>query len=126
MFNQDLTIVNKWYNKNTKKNEYKVHSVKGFYSSNDGISINGTDLVKSDGFISRILMSEENYQGPKDFQNNPTGWTLQKGDYIIKGIVSSVNSIAGLKDNYECMQITNVSIKDYGSLDMQHFEISGD
>lgn len=126
MFNQDLTIVNKWFNKITKKNEYKVNPVKGFYSSNDGISINGTDLVKSDGFVARILTSEKNYQTPKDFQSNPTGWTLQNDDYIIKGIVNEVNSISGLKGNYECMKITKTAIKDYGSLDMQHFEISGD
>lgn len=126
MFNQDLTIVNKWFNKNTKRNEYKVSHVKGFYSSNNGISINGTDLVKSDGFIARILMNEEGYKSPKVFQNNPVGWTLQNDDYIIKGIIDSVNSISEIKDNYECMKITKVAIKDYGSFDMQHYEISGD
>lgn len=126
MFNQDLTIVNKWYNSNTKKNEYKVNSVKGFYSSNEGIVISGTDLVKSDGFITRILMSEEGYQTPKEFQMNPTGWTLQTDDYIVKGIITKVNKISDLKDNYECMKIKNISIKDYGSIDMQHYEISGE
>lgn len=126
MFNQDLTIVNKWFNKNTKRNEYKVSHVKGFYSSNNGISINGTDLVKLDGFIARILMSEEGYQTPKEFQNSPIGWTLQNDDYIIKGIVNTVNKVSELKDNYECMKITKIAIKDYGSIDMQHYEISGD
>lgn len=125
MFDQDLTIVNKWYNKETKKNEYKINPIKGFFSSDNGISINGVDLVKSDGFIARILMSEENYQSPKDFKINPIGWTLQNDDYIVKGIVEEVNSISELKDNYECMKITKIAIKDYGSLDMQHYEISG-
>lgn len=126
MFNQDLTIVNKCFNKNTKRNEYKVSHVKGFYSSNNGISINGTDLVKSDGFIARILMSEEGYQTNKDYQLNPKGWTLKNDDYIIKGIVNEVKSISEMKDSYECMKITKIAIKDYGSVDMQHYEISGD
>ncbi len=126
MFNQDLTIVNKWYNNLSKRSEYKVSHVKGFYSSNNGISINGTDLVKSDGFIARILMSEEGYQTNKDYQLNPKGWTLKNDDYIIKGIVNEVKSISEMKDSYECMKITKIAIKDYGSVDMQHYEISGD
>ena len=126
MFNQDLTIVNKWYNNLSKRNENKVSHVKGFYSSNNGISINGTDLVKSDGFIARILMIEEGYQTNKDYQLNPKGWTLKNDDYIIKGIVNEVKSISEMKDSYECMKITKIAIKDYGSVDMQHYEISGD
>ena len=125
MFNQDITIVNKVFNKETKQNDYVLTPLKGFFSSNNGISINGVDLVKSDGFIARILMNEKGYQNPKEFQLNPEGWTLQNDDYIVKGVIETVNSISQLKDNYECMKITNIAIKDYGSLDMQHYEISG-
>ena len=126
MFNQDLTIVNKWYNKTTKLNEYKVHPVKGFFSSYDGISISGTDLLKQDGFVAYILKSEQGYQTPKDFQKNPTGWTLQNDDYIVKGIVNSVTNISTIQESYECMKITNIAIKDYGSSDMQHYAIKGE
>lgn len=127
MFNQDLTIVNKWFNKETKQNEYKIHHLKGFWSFNEGIEVSGTTLVKSDSFIARILMSEEGYQAPKEFQNNPVGWTLQNDDYIIKGIVNEVSTIAKLKEDYqECMKITNVAIKDYCSDNMKHYAISGE
>lgn len=127
MFNQDLTIVNKWFNKETKKDEYKIHHLKGFFSSSQGVSISNTNLIKNDGFIAGILMSEEGYQTPKDFQSNPSGWTLQNDDYIVKGIVNSVSTIAKLKEDYqECMKITNVAIKDYSSEPMKHFAISGD
>lgn len=127
MFNQDLTIVNKWFNKETKQNEYKVHNLKGFWSSSKGITVSSTTLVNSDGFIARILMSEEGYQTPKEFQNNPVGWTLQNDDYIIKGIVNKVSTIAELKEEYQgCMKITNVAIKDYCSDSMKHFAISGE
>lgn len=127
MFNQDLTIVNKWFNKETKKDEYKIHNVKGFFSSSQGVSVSNTNLVKKDGFIARILMSEKGYQTPKDFQKNPIGWTLQNDDYIVKGIVNSVSTISKLKENYqECMKITNIAIKDYSSDSMKHFAISGD
>ena len=124
MFNQDLTIVNKWYNKDTKKNEYKVYPVKGFFSSYNEISISGTDLIKQDGFVAFILMSEEGYQTPKEFQLNPTGWTLQNDDYIVKGIIGDISSVSEIE--LEKMKITNVAIKDYGSSDMQHYAIKGE
>lgn len=126
MFDRDITIVNKWFNKEKKVNEYKVHHLKGFWSSSNGISISDTALVKSDNLIVRILLKEEGYMNPKEFQKSGSGWTLQNDDYLVKGIVDNVSTIAKLKEDYECMKITNVAIKDYGSLDMQHYEISGE
>lgn len=125
MFNQDITVVNKFFDKQTKKNTYRVNFVKGFWSSNEGISISNVELIKNDGLKAIILMSEQGYVNPNDFQNSISGWTLQNDDYLVKGIVSSVTTIADLKEKYECMKITNVSVKDYGSPDMRHFEISG-
>ena len=69
MFDKDITIINKYIDKETKKTNYKVSYVKGFWSSNDGISINGTQLTKADGLSARVLMSEEGYQKPEDFKN---------------------------------------------------------
>ena len=111
-------------------NEYKIHHLKGFWSSNDGISISDAQLVKSDGLIARILMSEAGYINPKEYQKLTTindEWTLQNDDYLVKGKIEiEVKSINDILDNYECMKITNVAIKDYGSSDMQHFAVSGE
>ena len=130
MFDKDITIINKWFNKTTKMNEYKIHHLKGFWSSNDGISISDTQLVKADGLIARILMSEAGYIDPKKYQELTTindEWTLQNDDYLVKGKIEiEVKSINDILDNYECMKITNVAIKDYGSSDMQHFAVSGE
>lgn len=125
MFDKELTIVNKWFNKKTKQNEYKINHIHGFWSSNEGVSISNTELIKNDGFKVLILMSEDGYINPKEFQKNGIGWTLQNDDYIVKGIIEEITTLASLKENYECMKITNVAIKDYGSLDMQHYEVSG-
>lgn len=126
MFDKDLTIINKWFNKETKRNEYKISHIHGFWSSNNGITISNTELIKNDGFKALILMSEEGYINPMEFQKSGTGWTIQNDDYIVKGIVDEVTTLAKLKEDYECMKITNVAVKDYGSLDMQHFEVSGE
>lgn len=131
MFDKDISIINKWYNSTTKQNEYIISHVKGFWSPNDGISISGTQLVKNDGLTARILMSEtnqnsESYVEPQEFQKNKIGWTLQNDDYLVKGIVEEVTNIAELKSTYECMKITKVSKKNYGSTDMWHFAIDGE
>ncbi len=130
MFDKDITVINKIYDKQIKKNTYRCTNIKGFWSSNIGISINGVDLVKSDGYKCYILKSIEGYKDPKVFTEETTkdssyeGWTLRNDDYIVKGIISSLSSITDL-DSYEHMKITNVAPKDYGSEQMQHFEVSG-
>ena len=128
MFDKDITVINKWFNKTTKMNEYKIHHVKGFWSSNAGISISDTQLIKADGLMARILMSEAGYIDPKEYQKLTTindEWTLQNDDYLVKGKIEiEVKSINDILDNYECMKITNVAIKDYGSDDMQHIAVT--
>lgn len=126
MFDKDITVINKCFNKSTKLNEYKVHHLKGFWSSNSGISISDIQLIKSDSLTVRILMSEKGYVNPKSFTGEEGTWTLQNDDYLVKGIVDNVDTITTIIDNYECLKITNVAIKDYGSDDMQHFAVTGE
>ena len=98
----------------------------GFWSSDDAVSINGTQIRKNDGFYAMILMSEKDYQRPKDFRENQKGWTLQNEDYLVKGIVEDFTTIAKVIEDYqEVMKITKISTADYGSEDMQHWEITG-
>ncbi|MBP3463759.1 MAG: hypothetical protein J6K45_04685 [Clostridia bacterium] len=129
LFDKDITIINKYFDKETKTMMYKVSYVKGFWSSNDGISINGTQLTKNDGLSARILINDSRnakYQVPKEFEKEQKTWTLQNDDYLVKGIVKDFTAIAKLlEDCQEVMKITNVSKKDYGSKDMWHFAITG-
>jgi len=128
MFDKDITVINKYTDKENKLAKYKVSHVKGFWSSNDGISINGTQLTKVDSLMARILMSEEGYQKPDEFEKLQEGWTLRPDDYLVKGIVDEVTSITKLCEDYgiNVMKIMNVAVKDYGSEDMQHFAITGE
>ncbi len=125
---KDITIVNKWFNKENKQNEYKISHVKGFWSSNDGITISNTILIKNDGVKVIIFMDQKGYVSPEEYQKKylKGSWTLKNDDYLIKGYVDEISTIANYKSLYECMKITNVAIKDYGSLDMQHYEIIGE
>lgn len=123
---KDISVINEILKDNGLVG-YKVTNIKGFWSSSEGISIEDTHIIKNDGLKVIIFTSEEGYISPKDFQNNyEDHWTLKNDDYLVKGKIESIKSITELKDKYEYMKITNVSLKDYGSLDMQHFEVIGE
>lgn len=141
MFDRDIAIINKYFvdeqvgtelvnNQETpvykKVMKYKVSHVKGFWSSNESITINGTDLIGSKRTIVRILYNEPGYVKPSLY--NGTNWTLRNEDYVVKGglELTSVSSITNVLDNYECLKITDVAIKDFGSSDMWHYEITGE
>lgn len=127
MFDKDITIINKYVDKETRAPKYRVSHIHGFWSSDDGISINGTQIRKADGMIARILMSEPNYQKPEDFKVNQTGWTLQNDDYLVKGKVEKFTTIPKLLEDYQdVMKITKIGTKDYGSKDMWHWAITGE
>lgn len=128
MFDKDITVINQYIDENHKKT-YKVSYVKGFWSSNDGVSINGTQLTKNDGLSARILMNDsrnEEYQKPEDFRKEQKTWTLQNDDYLVKGKVLDFTTTTKLLESYrEVIKITNVATKDYGSEDMWHFAVTG-
>lgn len=129
LFDKDITVINKYFDKDTRMPKYKVSYIKGFWSSNDGISINGTQLTKSDGLSVRILINDSRnaiYQKPEDFKVEQKTWTLQNDDYLVKGIAKDFTAPAKLLEDYkDVMKITNIATKDYGSEDMWHFTITG-
>lgn len=129
IFDKDITVINQYFDKLEKQTKYKVSFVKGFWSSNDGISINGTQLTKSDGLSARILINDnrnDTYQKPEEFKKEQKTWTLKNNDYLVKGIVKNFTSPTKLLEDYkDVIKITNIATKDYGSEDMQHFAITG-
>ncbi len=129
MFDRDITVINKYFDKQSKTSKYKVSYVKGYWSSNNGISINGTILTKVDGLSARILMNDsrnETYQEPKDFEKEQKTWTLKPDDYLVKGKVEDFTAITQLEDYSDVIKIKNVATKDYGSSDMWHWTITGE
>lgn len=129
MFDKDITVINKYFDKESKISKYKVSHIKGFWSSNDGISINGTQLTKADGLIAIVLINDsrnETYQKLEEFKKEQKTWTLQPDDYLVKGIVNNFTTITKLLEDYqEVMKITNIVINDTGSEDMWNFNITG-
>lgn len=119
MFNQPITIINRLHNPTTHAVTYKTSHVSGFFSSGKAISLSGVDLVANKTLTCRILMSEPGYVRPEEY--NGEGWTLKTDDYIVKGHINEFDP----RTPGESLKIRSVYIKDYGSPQMQHFEVNG-
>lgn len=80
-------------------------------------------------FIPFACPEATNYRAPKAWQLSRAGkWTLQNGDYIVKGLVTDEIGVgftmSQLKAKYDdCLQISSVDVMDMGSLNMQHWKI---
>jgi hypothetical protein len=126
--NTNMSIFNKYTEPFTHNVVFKKHLI-------DYVFWDDTKAVKqNDGYDKD---NKINVYVPKDINNlseyikaknyNGTGWTIQDGDFIIKGDVP-INEVSGIKElsQYETFIIKSFSNKDYGSKNMQHFEIKGD
>jgi hypothetical protein len=126
--NTNMTIYNKYTEPFTHNVVFKKHLI-------DYVFWDDTKAVKqNDGYDKD---NKINVYVPKDINNlseyikaknyNGTGWTIQDGDFIIKGDVP-INEVSGIKElsQYETFIIKSFSDKDYGSENMHHFEIKGD
>ena len=129
MTNTSMTVFNKYTEPFTKDVSYKKHLIKQvFWDDSLGINLN-TGYENADKVNVYIPFDKneddlKEYIAPKHY--NGIGWTLQNGDFIIKGDVD-IQEVSGIKDlsSYEVLEITVIDKKDFGSYNMQHFEIRG-
>lgn len=129
MTNTSMSLFNKYTEPATKNVSYKKKLVKEvFWDDSFGINLNaGYENADKVNIYIPFDKNEEDlksYIEPKQYNGN--GWTIQNGDFIIKGDVDKTE-VGGIKDlkNYEVFEITVVDKKDFGSYNMQHFEIRG-
>lgn len=61
-------------------------------------------------------------------QFTPEGWTLQKKDYLVKGVCpyehGLAHPISELLSSYDVVTITGVETCDFGPADLDHWEVS--
>lgn len=125
--NTNMCVFNKYIEPFTKNITYKKHVFENvFWDDIEAVILSSgfnTD-DKVDVFIPFDKNDLSEYKEPKKY--NGTGWTLREGDFIIKGDVVETE-VDGIKDlsSYETFEITEWSKKDFGSYNMQHFEVRG-
>lgn len=129
MTNTKMSVFNRYKEPFTNNVSYKKHVVEHvFWDDSLGINLNtgyeNADKVNIYIPFDKNKSDLENYKEPKQY--NGSGWTLQNGDFIIKGDVAE-SEVDGIKDlkAYEVFEITVIDKKDFGSYNMQHFEIRG-
>lgn len=110
---------------------FKKHEIENvFWDDSKGVNLNlgyeNADDVNV--FIPKNQNDMTEYVEPKFYIGLNDTWTLNNGDFIVKGqtFENQVTSIKELKQQYnDVFTITLVDDKDFGSKNMHHFEIRG-
>jgi hypothetical protein len=128
--NTSMSVYNK-YTDEEKNVIFKKHLIGNvFWDDSKGINRNlgyeNADDVNV--FIPKSQNDMSGYVEPKKYKGLSYTWTLENGDFIVKGNTSEseVLSIKELVQKYDnVFTISLVDDKDFGSENMHHFEIRG-
>ena len=128
--NTSMSVYNK-YTDEEKNVIFKKHLIDNvFWDDSKGINRNlgyeNADDVNV--FIPKSQNDMSGYVEPKKYKGLSYTWTLENGDFIVKGNTSEseVLSIKELVQKYDnVFTISLVDDKDFGSENMHHFEIRG-
>ena len=128
--NTSMSVYNK-YTDEEKNVIFKKHLIDNvFWDDSKGINRNlgyeNADDVNV--FIPKSQNDMNGYVEPKKYKGLSNTWTLENGDFIVKGNTSEseVLSIKELVKKYDnVFTISLVDDKDFGSESMHHFEIRG-
>lgn len=110
---------------------FKKHEIENvFWDDSKAVNLNlgyeNADDVNV--FIPKSQNDMSGYIEPKFYIGLNDTWTLNNGDFIVKGqtFETQVSNIKELKQQYnDVFTITLVDDKDFGSKNMHHFEIRG-
>lgn len=128
--NTNMSVYNK-YTDEEKNVVFKKHLIDNvFWDDSKGINRNlgyeNADDVNV--FIPKNQNDMSGYVKPKKYKGLNGTWTLENGDFIVKGNTSE-NEVLSIKDlvkKYDdVFTISLVDGKDFGSENMHHFEIRG-
>ena len=128
--NTSMSVYNK-YTDEEKNVVFKKHLIDNvFWDDSKGINRNlgyeNADDVNV--FIPKSQNDMSGYVEPKKYKGLSNTWTLENGDFIVKGNADKdeVLSLKELTQKYDnVFTISLVDDKDFGSRNMHHFEIRG-
>lgn len=128
--NTNMSVFNKYVDEE-KNVIFKKHLIdEVFWDDAKSINLNrgyeNADNINV--YIPKSQNDMSNYVEPKKYLGLDNYWTLNNGDFIVKGETEEIEvySIKELKEKYEnVFTITLVDNKDFGSANMHHFEIRG-
>ena len=140
-----VTIYNVSENPDTLEQEYNVTFLRGvFLDRRQAINIEKSGLQDADAAtlfipfsveaIDAVTEAQKQYIGPKAYRQlqDVTGyWTLEPGGvssgsdtFFVKGEVVSYEGYGKMREKYDDVyDITTVDMRDFGSEDMQHWQV---
>lgn len=124
MFDKDITIFNKLYNKEKRADVYKRTVLKGVHTEmTQSSSFSDKEMRANDTLFVSIPFSIEGYVKPSEYQDN-SKWTLQEGDIIVVGVIENdIDSPKYLKRLDDVYIIKSVETIDYSVTCLNHFEV---
>lgn len=124
MFDKDITIFNKLYNKEKRADVYKRTVLKGVHTEmTQSSSFSDKEMRANDTLFVSIPFSIEGYVKPSEYQDN-SKWTLQEGDIIVVGVIENdIDSPMYLKRLDDVYIIKSVETIDYSVTCLNHFEV---
>jgi hypothetical protein len=131
--NSDMTIYNKYYDKVNKETTWRRTVLSGvFWEGSIGVSLAKKGLNPNDSIIIYVpfhVSTNKKFASPKKFMElsneEVADWfTIQPGDRIVQGIVEDeITKSTDLDRIHQAYTITNVDCRNFGSLDMRHWEV---
>ncbi len=129
--NTTVTIYNKYTESNAELYQRSVISAAQWENNKaSNVRATGGYIDANQATIYIPFSVGDNYLKPKDWQENgdEDNWTLQDGDYVVKGTVEDeiedAFTITSLKNKYDdVFAISSVDTMDYGSAALQHWEV---
>lgn len=136
---ENITLYNAYYDKQTERTLYSKTYLFGVdWQGSNAIAIRDKGLISEDKteiFIPFSIESVKKYIKPKIYSRlsdneRENYFTFSNKDKVVKGIVDfdvtgeKGHTIKDLENNYDAvLTIINVSTFDYGSENMQHWEV---
>lgn len=137
MANEDITIYNKWYNRETRLDEWIRTQISGVsWHSGQAVTVGDKGLFSANTYTVRIPVSStpcgiefvlpENYS-VKEKSSLSEFWTIQSGDIVVKGLVDDeIKKASDITQKYSnAFVVTGWKDNRRGPLSTQHWRIDG-
>ena len=126
--NSDITIYNKYIENRAEKYQ-RSEIVDVVWQSTKAVSQMRTQTATNKALILIPFAQGTDYQQPKAWQSDRVGWTLQEGDFVVRGIVTdeitSLYTVDSLHTEHDdVFIIASVDAMDEGSPAVQHWELN--
>ena len=140
-----VTIYNVSENPDTLEQEYNITFLRGvFLDRTEAANIEKSGLRDADAAtlfipftvdaVDAVTGAKKSYIGPKAYrqlEDRSAYWTLEGGgmssgadSFFVKGEVVNYNGYAHMRDLYDDVyDITTIDTRDFGSADMQHWQV---